>query len=220
MPWQLEINRQKPSVALSRPWDTPVRVWFGLQASRLQASLDLPAGRSLCSKKLAHRLWLMAATFDLEDSNMHTAALRQPATPIPGAADQTIAHTLRNHGISPTAQRLLVARILFAGPREHLTAEQILARVRQQGGGCSRATVYNTLSLFAARGLIKALSINSECTLYDSDTTPHAHLYDVDNGQIADLPIKHLLQRCKAALPAGTELLDVNLVLQVRRGQA
>lgn len=134
------------------------------------------------------------------------------------ATNRSVIDRLRNHGISPTSQRLLVARILFKEPREHLTADQILARVQAQGGGCSRATVYNALNLFVAQRLIKALAINTERTYYDSNTAPHAHTYNVDNGQVTDLALGHIADKLTDALPKGVELVDMSIVLQVRAG--
>jgi len=62
-------------------------------------------------------------------------------------------------GIRPTAQRVQIALLLLAAP-QHLSAEQILASLRSAGARVSKATVYNTLNLFAARGLIRQLSVD------------------------------------------------------------
>ena len=59
-------------------------------------------------------------------------------------------------GIRPTAQRVQIALLLLAAP-QHLSAEQILASLRSSGARVSKATVYNTLNLFAAHGLIRRL---------------------------------------------------------------
>ena len=60
-------------------------------------------------------------------------------------------------GIRSTAQRTQIAALLLAAP-QHLSAEQILARLRDAGARVSKATVYNTLKLFAAHGLNRARS--------------------------------------------------------------
>jgi Fur family iron response transcriptional regulator len=62
-------------------------------------------------------------------------------------------------GIRPTAQRVRIAALLLSAP-QHLSAEQILAQLRALGARVSKATVYNTLNLFADRGLIWQLSAN------------------------------------------------------------
>jgi Fur family transcriptional regulator, iron response regulator len=59
-------------------------------------------------------------------------------------------------GIRPTAQRVRIAALLLSAP-QHLSAEQILAQLRASGARVSKATVYNTLNLFAAHGLIRQL---------------------------------------------------------------
>ena len=56
-------------------------------------------------------------------------------------------------GIRPTAQRVRIAALLLSAP-QHLSAEQILAQLRASGARVSKATVYNTLNLFAAHGLL------------------------------------------------------------------
>ncbi|WP_457825730.1 Fur family transcriptional regulator, partial [Staphylococcus aureus] len=61
---------------------------------------------------------------------------------------------LSDCGIRPTAQRVQIALLLLAAP-QHLSAEQILASLWAAGARVSKATVYNTLNLFAARGLIR-----------------------------------------------------------------
>jgi Fur family iron response transcriptional regulator len=60
-------------------------------------------------------------------------------------ASMTVAERLRACGIQPTAQRLKVASLLLVAP-QHLTAEQILDRLRAEGARVSKATVYNTLT--------------------------------------------------------------------------
>ena len=68
-------------------------------------------------------------------------------------ARSDILEKLARYGITPTPQRLKVAEILLAKP-QHLSAEQILDRLRESGGAVSKATVYNTLNLFGERGLV------------------------------------------------------------------
>ena len=55
---------------------------------------------------------------------------------------------------------------------QHLSAEQILASLRVHGARVSKATVYNTLNLFAGRGLIRQLSVDGSRAWFDSKPTP------------------------------------------------
>ena len=67
----------------------------------------------------------------------------------PISAD-SVAQMLREHGITPTSQRLDIAQILFAR-HEHLSAEDVFNLVNGDSARVSKATVYNTLGLFAER---------------------------------------------------------------------
>ena len=53
---------------------------------------------------------------------------------------------------------MLVASVLLER-HQHLSADAVLKRLRDMGNPVSKATVYNSLSLFVERGLIKAISI-------------------------------------------------------------
>ena len=66
---------------------------------------------------------------------------------------------LNAHGIVPTLQRLQIARVLLSRP-QHLSAEQILGMVNRERGHVSKATVYNTLNLFARKGLIREVIVD------------------------------------------------------------
>ena len=54
---------------------------------------------------------------------------------------------LKRHGVQPTPQRVEVAAVLLDRP-QHLSADQILERLRAAGSRVSKATVYNTLRAF------------------------------------------------------------------------
>ena len=68
---------------------------------------------------------------------------------------------LEARGIQATSQRMRIAELLFARD-QHLTAEQIIATLAGQGTRVSKATVYNTLNLFAEKGLLRALQVDPE----------------------------------------------------------
>ena len=91
-------------------------------------------------------------------------------------------------GIRPTAQRVQIALLLLAAP-QHLSAEQILASLRSAGARVSKATVYNTLNLFAARGLIRQLSVDGSRAWFDSNVDAHYHFHDVASGALIDVPV-------------------------------
>ena len=127
----------------------------------------------------------------------------------------TILAKFEEHDILPTPQRLEVADILLLKP-QHLSAEQIIDRLRDNGSTVSKATVYNTLKLFEKNGLIKERIVDPERRFYDSSTHPHHHFYHVDTGTLTDIPAEDIAITGLPDLPAGTKCDGVELLIRVR----
>jgi len=126
-----------------------------------------------------------------------------------------ITEMLARHGIAHTQQRSKIAQILFARP-QHLSAEQVLERVNAGGCIASKATVYNTLGLFARKGLIRELIVDPSKVFYDSSTHAHHHFYRVDSGELQDIAEQDLILQQLPELPEGTELDRVDVIVRVR----
>jgi Fur family iron response transcriptional regulator len=124
-----------------------------------------------------------------------------------------------DHNVLPTPQRLEVAEVLLSKP-QHLSADQIIERLRDENSSVSKATVYNTLKLFEERGLIKECLVDPERRFYDSTTQPHHHFYNADTGQLSDIPIDDIEVSGLPQLPAGTQLEAAELILRVRNTAA
>ena len=110
----------------------------------------------------------------------------------PLVAKSDLAGYLRAHGVTPTRQRLIISEVLF-DKRQHVSAEQILARVAQKDKSVSRATVYNTLNSFVDKKLIKALVIDKSKVFYDTNVSSHHHVYNVDTGEVVDVCPDHVV---------------------------
>lgn len=123
---------------------------------------------------------------------------------------------LERNGLRPTRQRLQVAEILLAAPR-HLTAEQILSAVRESSGRVSKATVYNTLKLFADHGLVRQIHCDPERCVYDSTMEPHHHFQDLETGEMIDIRPDELAFARLPELPPGTEIAGVDVLIRLRR---
>lgn len=137
-----------------------------------------------------------------------TIALSLPAEP-------EMAHRLLGVGIPVTAQRLAIARVLLPQP-VHLSAEQVLQRAAHYTSDLSRATVYNTLKLFTARGLLRELAIETGKTMFDSNPEPHHHLYNSATGELTDIPVNSLTLSGQPTLPDGLELEQIEVIVRVR----
>ncbi len=121
-------------------------------------------------------------------------------------------------GIRPTAQRVRIAGVLLQAP-QHLSAEQILASLRGSGARVSKATVYNTLKLFAAHGLIRQLSVDGSRAWFDSNVDPHYHFHDLSSGALIDVPVPDVAFSRLPAPPPGTEVAGIDLVIRLRKKQ-
>ena len=124
---------------------------------------------------------------------------------------------LREHGITPTAQRVDVAAALLARP-QHVCAEDVHRMLARHGTPVSKATVYNTLGLFVRKGLVRELFVDAGKVLYDSNTSNHDHIYDVDTGVLTDVePGAVELVGALPVLAPGTRVESVEIVIRVRR---
>jgi len=123
---------------------------------------------------------------------------------------------LAEHDIQPTAQRTRIATLLFARD-QHLTADQIIQALAAGGTQVSKATVYNTLNLFAKKGLLRPLQVDSERGLFDSNMSPHHHFHVEDTGELIDVPPGSVELSRLPPLPPGTESVAVEIVIRVRR---
>ncbi len=128
---------------------------------------------------------------------------------------QELIALLRKYGIAPTHQRLEIANVLFSRG-EHLAAEQILALANERHAETSKATVYNTLNLFRDCGLIREVIVDPKRVFYDPNTQPHHHLYNVDTGEITDIPAADLAVSGLPELPPGMVTEGVDIVVRIR----
>ncbi len=126
-----------------------------------------------------------------------------------------ITQILRQHDISPTKQRVEIAQMLLSR-KQHLSAEQVLEEVNRRGAKVSKATIYNTLGLFARKGLIKELVVDPSKVFYDSNVSDHYHFYNVDTGELMDIEMTELNVSRLPSLPPGTRAEGVDVIIKIR----
>lgn len=123
---------------------------------------------------------------------------------------------LQNHGIQPSAQRVAVADYVLQTV-EHPSADLVWNRVKARVPYISRATVYNTLNLFVAKGLLRALTLSEDSVVFDPNVEKHHHLVD-ESGTIHDIPWDKV-QVCNIETLKGFEIHDYQVVMRgVRKG--
>ena len=118
-------------------------------------------------------------------------------------------------GILSTPQRLEVAEILLEKP-QHMSADQIIDRLREAGSGVSKATVYNTLGLFAHKGILREVNVDPSRVFYDTNNSRHHHFYNIDTGELSDIdPNKIPVEQLPDA-PEGSVIDGVEVIIRVR----
>lgn len=128
------------------------------------------------------------------------------------------AHTLRAHGINPSAQRVAVAAFVLHTD-EHPSADEVWKRVGERFPMISRATVYNTLNLFVGKRLLRSFVLTEGRVVFDANVDDHHHFIDLDTGVIYDIPWSGL-RVTKIDELTGFEVRDYQVVVRGRKRPA
>ena len=95
---------------------------------------------------------------------------------------------LRSSGLRPTKQRLKICEVLFNRDNTfHFTINDLAKSISKElNERISLATVYNTVHAFKNKGYLKEISINSDKSYFDTNTTNHHHFFDEDTNELID----------------------------------
>ena len=95
---------------------------------------------------------------------------------------------LRETGLRPTKQRVKICEVLFNRDKTfHFTINDLVKKITEElNEKISLATVYNTVHALQKKGYLKEISINSDKSYFDTNTTAHHHFYDEDTHQLID----------------------------------
>ena len=100
--------------------------------------------------------------------------------------EHTLIERLRQKGFRITPQRELIVDAI-AHSQHHISAEQILEIVQQHTSAVNLATVYRTLEMLTAQGLVSRLDLGDGCVVYaTSYHGPHVHLVCRLCGHVVD----------------------------------
>ena len=100
--------------------------------------------------------------------------------------ERSLATALRDRGQRVTPQRLMIARVVSDLDR-HVTAEAVFDEVSRRMPGVSLPTVYATLELLEAVGLINRVATERGAVIYDPRMDQHHHLACRRCGAIVDV---------------------------------
>ncbi len=130
-------------------------------------------------------------------------------------SEEEATRRLRASDILPTLQRIQIAQVLLTHD-QHLSADQVMEQAYEAGSRVSKATVYNTLGLFARKGVIREVIVDPTRVFYDTNVTPHHHFYNIDTGELTDIDADQLTLQKLPALPKGTAAAGVDVIVRLR----
>ncbi len=124
---------------------------------------------------------------------------------------------LRNSGLRPTKQRLKICEVLFNTHKTfHFTINDLSKIISEKlKEKISLATVYNTVHAFKKKGYVKEISINSDKSYFDTNTTNHHHFYDDVTKELIDLKNEDVEKiQINTSLP-GKKISSVEILVKV-----
>ena len=143
-------------------------------------------------------------------SLMQTHAAQEPV------ADLLIRRRLEAAGVRPTRPRLALARAIFGSGDRHFTAETLYHETRALYFAPTLGTIYNTLSEFARRGLLREIALYDAKVWYDTKTGPHFHFYFEDTDELSDIP-DHQLPKIEITPPEGTRVAAIDVIVRLKK---
>ena len=121
----------------------------------------------------------------------------------------------RDLNVTPTKQRLDLARLIFA-KKQHFTAADLISLADKNGLNISMATVYNTLSLLEDKGMLKTINIDNELKFYDTNLENHHHLYNTTMSTLTDIAHDRVTFSELPELPKTLEIESAELLIKVK----
>ena len=124
---------------------------------------------------------------------------------------------LRKSGLRPTKQRIKICEVLFNTDKTfHFTINDLVKMIKDSSNQkVSLATVYNTIHAFQKKGYLKEISINSNQTYFDTNTTDHHHFFDEKKKELIDLKNEDVLPiKIKKNIP-GKKIKSIEVLVRV-----
>ena len=124
---------------------------------------------------------------------------------------------LRISGLRPTKQRLKICEVLFNTEKTfHFTVNDLSKIISEKlNQKISLATIYNTVHAFKKKGYLKEISMNSDKTYFDTNTSHHHHFFDSSTMKLIDLSDDQVEKiKINKALP-GKKISSVEILVKV-----
>jgi Fur family transcriptional regulator, peroxide stress response regulator len=117
----------------------------------------------------------------------------------------------REKHLAATHQRLVIYRAMMQMP-SHPNPEQIFERVRTELPSISLATVYKTVHLFIASGIIREVSPHHGSLRVEPNAQPHHHFVCLQCHAITDLALCEVDELpLRSTVPEGYQITQVSM---------
>ena len=118
-------------------------------------------------------------------------------------------------GISPTSRRVQIADLVFQR-QQHVTAEEVYEQLNAESRPVSRATAYNTPKILVYHGLFRQVTVETNRVFYDSNISPHHHVFDTDTGELKDIEAEQFEILGMPELPPSKGVAGVDAVVRLK----
>ena len=129
-----------------------------------------------------------------------------------------LADALRKAGVRVTKQRIALLSVLGEAD-DHPDAEELLRRVKLVEPATSLATVYRTLSVLEAEGVVHRHAFEGGGARFETaDDAHHDHIVDLDTGDVIEFH-SDAIEKLQEAIAAemGYEVIHHRMELYCRK---
>ena len=124
---------------------------------------------------------------------------------------------LRSLGLRPTKQRIQICKVLFdRNDTFHFTINDLTSLLKNElSEKISLATIYNTIHAFKNKGYLKEISVNSDKSYFDTNTSNHHHFFNDSTNELIDLKDNDVGNiKIKKTLP-GKKIKSVEVLVKI-----
>lgn len=173
---------EPPLIAITDLWrNRQVAAWHGKTADRIrQSGVIPPASRPgvayHCSKRAVRELFMAAAAVCLPevDAGLQLVYLNQ--------------HRIRRDRKGRSCLHDRILELLFSYPGHHFSEQDILCITALHYPSVTAQRVSRCLRDIVDWRLVQRIEIDAANVFFDTDTTPHLHVYDPDKRELLDAP--------------------------------
>ena len=123
---------------------------------------------------------------------------------------------LKKHGLRPTKQRLIIAKLLFKGKDKHVTANELYLEIKKNKESISLATIYNVLNDFVKFGLMSKIIVDKDVAYFDTNTSNHYHFYIEDQKKLMDIETNSVHIAKLPKIPSNYKLKNIGIFLTLK----